>query len=206
MHKTSHMKPLIATLFVLCGSLFASMVYASEEGAIVYLAEATTTQPATQPVIDTSVDHQSNNDPLESINRVIFSVNDSIDKAVVKPVAKGYDAIVPDIAKTGVGNFFGNLSDLYTGVNNMLQGKVGQGIGDMTRVFLNSTVGIYGLLDVASEAGIEKHKEDFLISYCQFLVHQHCVIRRLCLLTRKQILCARRVMFLVEIGCWVCEL
>lgn len=100
-------------------------------------------------------------DPYEGFNRAMFSVNESIDTVVAKPLAKGYDVVAPLPVKAGVGNFFGNVGDLWTGVNNGLQGKVGDGAGDFGRVLINSTVGIFGLFDVASELGIDRHDEDF---------------------------------------------
>ena len=99
-------------------------------------------------------------DPYEGFNRAMFSVNEGIDK-VAKPVAQGYDAVMPLPAKAGVGNVFGNIGDLWIGVNNGLQGKVGDGASDLGRLLINSTVGIFGLFDVASEMGLEKHDEDF---------------------------------------------
>lgn len=98
-------------------------------------------------------------DPYEGFNRAMFAVNEGIDK-VFKPVAEGYDE-APAPIKAGVGNFFGNLSDLWTAFNNFLQGKGGDGMSDVGRVLLNTTVGIGGLFDVASEVGLEKHSEDF---------------------------------------------
>lgn len=100
-------------------------------------------------------------DPYEGFNRAMFEVNEGVDKAVAKPLAKGYDAVAPLPVKAGVGNFFGNVGDLWTGVNNGLQGKVGDGAGDLGRVLINSTVGIFGLFDVASELGMDKRDEDF---------------------------------------------
>lgn len=100
-------------------------------------------------------------DPYEGFNRAMFAVNEGIDKAVAKPVAKGYDAAVPLPVKAGVGNFFGNVGDLWIGINNGLQGKAVDGAGDIGRLLINSTVGIFGLFDVASELGFEKHDEDF---------------------------------------------
>lgn len=100
-------------------------------------------------------------DPLEGYNRAMFKFNDGVDRAVIKPVAKGYKAVVPDFARTGVSNFFSNLGDLWIGVNNVLQGKLGEGASDFGRFALNSTVGILGLFDVAGNAGLEKHDEDF---------------------------------------------
>ncbi|MBK7425184.1 MAG: VacJ family lipoprotein [Propionivibrio sp.] len=100
------------------------------------------------------------NDPFESFNRAMLAVNDGID-VVVKPVAKGYDAAAPLPVKAGIGNFFGNLWDVLTAVNNLLQGKGSQGFSDIGRVLINSTIGIGGVFDVASEMGLEKHMEDF---------------------------------------------
>lgn len=99
-------------------------------------------------------------DPFESFNRAMFTVNEGID-VVVKPVAQGYDAAAPLPVKAGIGNFFGNLWDVLTAVNNLLQGKGGQGFSDIGRVLINSTIGIGGVFDVASEMGLEKHMEDF---------------------------------------------
>jgi phospholipid-binding lipoprotein MlaA len=99
-------------------------------------------------------------DPFEGFNRVMFSVNEGID-VVVKPVAQGYDAVVPGAVKTGIGNFFGNIADVWTAVNNLLQGKITEGASDTGRVLVNSTAGIVGLIDVASHLGLEKHAEDF---------------------------------------------
>ena len=100
-------------------------------------------------------------DPYEGFNRAMFSVNEGIDTVVAKPLAKGYDAAVPLPLKAGVGNFFGNVGDLWIGVNNGLQGKGGDAAGDVARLLINSTVGIFGLFDVASEIGFDKHDEDF---------------------------------------------
>ncbi len=100
-------------------------------------------------------------DPLESINRSIFKFNAGLDKAILKPVAKGYRAVMPGFAETGVSNFFSNLDDVPTAVNNLLQGKVKAAGSDSLRFLLNSTVGIGGLIDVAGPAGLNKHNEDF---------------------------------------------
>ena len=100
-------------------------------------------------------------DPYEGFNRAMFSVNEGIDTVAAKPLAKGYDAVAPLPVKAGVGNFFGNVGDLWGGVNNTLQGKVGDGASDISRLLINSTVGIFGLFDVASEMGLDKHDEDF---------------------------------------------
>lgn len=100
-------------------------------------------------------------DPIEGFNRAMYAFNDAVDRAVVKPVAQGYDAVLPSPVRTGVTNFFGNIADFFIGINNILQGKPGQGASDIGRVLVNSTVGILGIFDVASEMGMEKHEEDF---------------------------------------------
>jgi phospholipid-binding lipoprotein MlaA len=79
----------------------------------------------------------------------------------LKPAAVVYSNVVPGVIQTGVGNFFGNLGDVWTGVNNILQGKVADGVSDLMRVSLNSTFGLFGLFDIGSEAGMPKHREDF---------------------------------------------
>lgn len=103
----------------------------------------------------------SQQDPWEGFNRSMFSFNEGLDKAVIKPVAQGYDAVAPDPVKTGVSNFFSNIGDVFIGVNNLLQGKVGDAASDAGRVLVNTTIGILGLIDWASDMGLEKHDEDF---------------------------------------------
>jgi phospholipid-binding lipoprotein MlaA len=103
----------------------------------------------------------SSNDPLEGYNRFMFGINDGLDRAVIKPVASGYKAVMPEFARTGVTNFFANLGDVWIAINNILQGKLGAGASDLGRFAINTTVGIVGLFDVASSAGLEKHNEDF---------------------------------------------
>lgn len=99
-------------------------------------------------------------DPLEGYNRAMFSFNDQVDKVVVKPAAQVYEAVLPSLVRTGVGNVLGNLGDPWIGLNNMLQGKFAEGMSDLMRFALNSTWGLLGLLDIASEAGLPKHDED----------------------------------------------
>jgi len=100
-------------------------------------------------------------DPLESYNRAMFSFNDKLDQVVLKPVATAYQDTLPSFVQTGIGNFFGNIGDVWTAVNNLLQGKLEDGMTDVMRVAVNSTMGFLGLLDIGSEAGLPKHKEDF---------------------------------------------
>ena len=100
-------------------------------------------------------------DPIEGFNRAMFAFNEGLDSAILKPVATGYVAVLPSPIRTGVTNFFGNIDDLFIGVNNLLQGKVPEAFSDLGRVVINTTIGLLGVLDIASEAGLEKHDEDF---------------------------------------------
>jgi phospholipid-binding lipoprotein MlaA len=100
-------------------------------------------------------------DKWEKLNRKTFAFNEAMDKRLVKPVVKGYQAITPDIAEKGVHNFFSNLGDISNAFNNLLQLKVGEAGNDLTRFAFNTTFGIGGLIDVASELKMEKHDEDF---------------------------------------------
>ena len=100
-------------------------------------------------------------DPIEGFNRAMFAFNEGLDTAIVKPVATGYEAVLPSPVRTGVTNFFGNIADLLIGVNNLLQGKGADALSDLWRVAINSTIGILGTFDIASEFGLEKHNEDF---------------------------------------------
>ena len=100
-------------------------------------------------------------DPMESFNRTVFGFNEVVDKAVLKPVATGYKAVTPDWMRKGVGNFFNNLQDMWSAVNNGLQGR-GQEFSDSVgRVMVNSSIGLLGLIDVASDLNIERHTADF---------------------------------------------
>jgi len=100
-------------------------------------------------------------DPLEPLNRVVFGFNDTADNAVIKPVAKAYRAVLPGIVRTGVSNFFSSLEDVWISVTDVLQGKFQQGVDDFGRFLFNSTFGIAGIFDFASELGFQKHNEDF---------------------------------------------
>ena len=99
-------------------------------------------------------------DPLESVNRKVFAFNDAADKAVMTPIAKGYRAVLPAFLRSGISNFFSNLEDVWIAVNDLLQGKVQTGSEDFTRVLFNSTFGIAGLFDFASDVGLPKRSED----------------------------------------------
>ncbi len=100
-------------------------------------------------------------DPFEPWNRGVFSFNESLDKNVLKPVATGYVNVVPQIARTGIHNFFGNFADAWSAINSFLQGKVGNGVSDLMRVATNTTIGLGGLIDWATELRIGRYPEDF---------------------------------------------
>jgi phospholipid-binding lipoprotein MlaA len=100
------------------------------------------------------------NDPLEPLNRGIYRFNDVLDRAVLKPAAKGYVAVMPTPGKVMVSNFFSNLDDIMVTVNDLLQFKLVQGYSDGMRFMVNSTIGVFGLIDVASAGGLKKHDED----------------------------------------------
>lgn len=100
-------------------------------------------------------------DPWESWNRKVFAFNEKLDENVLKPVATAYSEVVPSPVRTGIGNFFGNIGDAWSAVNLMLQGRFKAGLEQGMRFAVNSTFGIVGLLDVATEAGLEKNSQDF---------------------------------------------
>jgi len=100
-------------------------------------------------------------DPLEPLNRAMFSFNDTIDEAVTKPVARGYRAVLPGFVRSGVSNFFSNVEDVWICINDLLQGKFQRGLDDFGRVLFNSTFGIAGVFDFASDVGLPKNNEDF---------------------------------------------
>ena len=100
-------------------------------------------------------------DPYEGFNRTVFSFNQTVDSNVLKPVAQAYQKVTPTPLQTGIGNFFGNLGDLWSCANNLMQGKAAEGAEDFSRVMINSFIGVFGIFDVATEAGIPKHNEDF---------------------------------------------
>jgi phospholipid-binding lipoprotein MlaA len=100
-------------------------------------------------------------DPLEPVNRVVFSFNDTVDKYVMRPVAQAYVNVIPRLVRTGVSNVFGNIGDMYSAVNSALQGKRDKLGNDLGRVLVNSTFGLGGIFDVAGFAGVEKGEEDF---------------------------------------------
>ncbi len=106
-------------------------------------------------------DQSTPGDPLESYNRAVYKFNDGIDRYVLKPVAKGYDNVTPDPVQKGISNFFSNLDDIFVIANDLLQLKFRQFASDTARFVINSTLGLGGLIDWASDMGLKKHQEDF---------------------------------------------
>lgn len=104
---------------------------------------------------------QQNKDPLEGMNRTVYKFNDVIDKVALKPVAKGYQAITPAPVQTGVNNFFKNIFDVVTLVNELFQFKFKQAANTTGRIALNTTVGILGFFDIHSKTGGVRTREDF---------------------------------------------
>ena len=119
---------------------------------IAFLATACSSIPAEQRV---------ESDPWESLNRPLYSVHTTFDNALTIPIAKGYRAVLPRPVRLGVSNFFRNLSAPRSAINNFLQGKPKRGISEVGRFLLNSSLGIGGLIDLASMSNMEEYREDF---------------------------------------------
>lgn len=100
-------------------------------------------------------------DPLEPMNRVVFKANDTLDEYVAVPLAKGYQKVTPEPARIAVSNFFSNFADVGNFVNNVLQGKGVEATETLMRVAINTVLGIGGLIDIATPAGLTKHSQDF---------------------------------------------
>ena len=111
-------------------------------------------------LFSTSLYAEDINDPFEDINRVTFEFNESLDRNFLKPVAKTYSK-APKPIKKGVTNFFNNLEEVETTVNQVLQGKPKLALNDLTRFVINSTIGLGGFIDVATKMGLTRHEEDF---------------------------------------------
>ncbi len=100
-------------------------------------------------------------DPFESVNRAVFRFNDTLDTYTLKPLAKGYQKVTPDFVEQRVTNVFANLGDVINLSNNLLQGKVRDAGVDTSRLLFNTTFGVLGLFDVATEMGLARNDEDF---------------------------------------------
>jgi len=102
-----------------------------------------------------------NPDPLEKLNRRLFQTNKIVDSLYIKPAAKAYETVLPYPAQMSVSNFIGNIGEVPVVINGILQGKFEQAVRDTFRFGINSTLGLLGLFDVATQMGLEAHKEDF---------------------------------------------
>lgn len=109
----------------------------------------------------TTAEEGTPGDPLESFNRNVYAFNKTVDEAVLQPVARGYQAATPAFADRAITNFFNNLGDVGNAINNVLQLKLTDAVEDAGRIAVNSTLGLGGLIDMASGFGIERHDEDF---------------------------------------------
>jgi len=108
-----------------------------------------------------SVGETDPEDPFESYNRAIYSFNDGLDRAVIKPIAQGYNAVLPNPVNKGISNFFSNLDDVVVLFNDILQFKFEQALSDTGRIVFNTTFGLLGFIDVSTELQLPKHNEDF---------------------------------------------
>ena len=106
-------------------------------------------------------DEDVNEDPFESTNRIVFEISDDLDTMIIRPVAEIYRDVTPRFIKNSITNFFYNLSEVDTIINQLLQGKIVLAGQDSLRFLINSTIGIVGFVDVATRVGFERHDEDF---------------------------------------------
>jgi len=107
-------------------------------------------------------------DPLEPMNRALYRVHDVVDTNVVKPIAQGYVDFIPYFIRKGVSNVFNNIDDAFSALNGTLQGKFDKAGNDLGRVMVNSLFGVVGLIDVASDIGIERGNEDFGLTFAHW--------------------------------------
>ena len=104
---------------------------------------------------------ETNIDPFEDINRIVFNISDSLDEAILRPTAEIYSEYTPLFVKDSVTNFFSNIAEIDTVINQLLQGKPKLAAQDSLRFLINTTIGVGGIFDVASRMGFERHDEDF---------------------------------------------
>lgn len=107
------------------------------------------------------ITEETNIDPFEDINRVVFNISDSLDEAILRPTAEIYSEYTPLFVKDSVTNFFSNIAEIDTVINQLLQGKPKLAAQDSLRFLINTTIGVGGIFDVASRMGFERHDEDF---------------------------------------------
>lgn len=132
------------------GIIKKRLLRAAAAGLLLALAQGCASGPNANPA-----------DPLEPFNRTVFKFNDGLDRAIVKPLATAYRDVTPAPVRTGVNNFFGNLTDVWSLVNNVLQLKPQESVETLLRVSFNTIFGFAGVLDIATEMRLQKHTEDF---------------------------------------------
>jgi len=104
---------------------------------------------------------QSEIDPFQDLNEKTHNLNQGLDQSIATPIAKVYRKVTPDFLEVGVTNFTDNIEDINIALNNLLQAKIKDGLSDILRFTINSTIGLVGFFDVASSMGFQKHSEDF---------------------------------------------
>jgi phospholipid-binding lipoprotein MlaA len=139
---------------------FTQVVTGTVRAALVATIVLATVLATTLPS-QAQINQRDEIDPWEGYNRWMFNFNDGADRMIIKPVARGYDFIMPEVARIGVNNFFTNFYDFNGALNALLQGEVEQAFNNTFRVLTNSTIGLFGLFDVASAVGIPRYETDF---------------------------------------------
>jgi phospholipid-binding lipoprotein MlaA len=133
---------------------------------------AATALLAMTPIAALAEEDNNNVDPLEPINRKIYAFNDTVDRYFFRPVGKGYNFVLPQPIRNGVGNFFDHWTYPVTIVNGFLQGKFRQGTEDTVRFVFNTTFGLLGFFDPATKGGLTKHTEDFGLTFARWGIPQ----------------------------------
>lgn len=161
--RVSHVLLALASLLPVAGFAGPAVLRADQVGGALLSVATGGTQSAEagRPGADEAARSSVNPDPFEGFNRAVFLFNDALDQAVLKPVAQTYVEIVAEPWRQAIANAFSNLSDPWSGLNCLLQGKPAEAVTQVARFVINTTVGIAGLVDVASELGLERSREDF---------------------------------------------
>jgi phospholipid-binding lipoprotein MlaA len=151
----------LATAALLGGCASAPVPPPSSPAALSPDQDAPAPMPAPVPAPAAPVFGQHPADPWEAFNRKVFAFNDALDEAIVRPIATGYRDYVPEIVRNGVDNVFGNINDLWSAANHVLQGKLQGGIEQGFRFLTNTVIGLGGVLDVATDMRMQRQVEDF---------------------------------------------
>jgi phospholipid-binding lipoprotein MlaA len=162
------MRGLIAAMSVAAAYVCAPALAHAQAAAGAPSTPNTSSTPDASVTADANVDQDAQSggrfaipDPWEDFNRNMYGVNDAADKAVLEPVARGYRAVAPQFVRTGVSNFLHNLGAPVILVNDVLQGEIGRAGVTVARFGINSTLGVLGLLDPATDFGFQRHDDDF---------------------------------------------